>query len=45
MAGGRHRAPGHWVGSLSGESFRKSTDSGLRGVAPGRRFWHGPADL
>jgi len=33
---------GRW---LTGESFQKSTDSGLRGVAPGGRFWHGPADL
>jgi len=38
----RGRRFGRW---LTGESFQKSTDSGLRGVAPGGRFWHGPADL
>jgi hypothetical protein len=32
-------------GALSCDSFRKSTDSGFRSVAPGGRFWHGPADL
>src|SRR6478736_9630504 len=30
---------------LSGESFQKSTNSGPSDVAPGGRFWHGPADL
>jgi hypothetical protein len=32
-------------GAISGDSFQKSTVFGLRGVAPGGRFWHGPADL
>ena len=26
-------------------SFQKSMVFAVRGVAPGRRFWHGPADL
>src|SRR5215204_4990697 len=41
----RRGAGDNLAGPVSGESFQKSTDSGLRGVAPGRRFWHGPADL
>src|SRR5438128_1801777 len=44
-ASARRRAGDKLAGRVSGESFQKSTDSGLRGVAPGRRFWHGPADL
>jgi len=36
-------APGD--GRFVGDSFRKSTFFAPRGVAPGMRFWHGPADL
>src|SRR2546428_9827399 len=40
------RPRGRRFGSrLTGKSLKKSTDSGLRDVAPGGRFWHGPADL
>jgi hypothetical protein len=31
--------------ALVGDSFQKSAFFAIRGVAPGRRFWHGPADL
>src|SRR5437867_7010864 len=44
-ASARRRAGDKLAGPVSGESFQKSTDSGLRGVEPRRRFWHGPADL
>jgi hypothetical protein len=39
------RIPRHGTPLFPVISFQKSMVFALRGVAPGRRFWHGPADL
>jgi hypothetical protein len=39
------RIPRHGTPLFPGNFLSKIDGFGLRGVAPGRRFWHGPADL